>query len=137
MMLVFFLLRTGFLVMLPPPLAAAPKTQGIPFAACYVAIALTIFIQQFILFGWAAFFLGTKRDVYEHFQMLSYPLAWINPNFLITPQRSFFDACGIVFANSYFGAFAFWICGNTVGAIFRRNRVTQLSITSSEVDIDD
>jgi hypothetical protein len=137
MILASFILRTGFLMVFPPPLAVAPKTQGIPFAVCYVVFALTVFIQQFILFGWAAFLFGTKRELYEHLEMLSYPIAWINPKFLITPQNSFFDVCGVLLANSYFGAFTYWVCANTVRAIFRRSRVTQLSITDSEVDIAD
>ena len=81
--------------------------------------------------------MGSRQDLYDHFQMLSVPLAWINPNCLITPEKSFLDVCGIILANSYFGAFFLWLCGNGVRAVFRRNRVTRMSITDVPPDSDD
>ena len=131
------MLRVLFVAVVPPPLVLPRKGYGIPFAACYVGIVLTIFIQQFTVLGWAVYILGSKRDVFEHFEMLSYPLAWIDSNFLITPSKSVGDISGILAANSYFGAFAAWICANIVHAVFRRNKVAQLGITSPPVDLDD
>lgn len=137
MLAVALLLRAAVLGVFPAPLSVAPQSDGIPFAGCYLALALIILIEQFILFGWAIVVMGSRQDLYDHFQILSYPLAWINPNFLITPQRSFLDVCGILMANSYFGAFAFWLCGNGVRAVFRRNRVTRMTITDAPEDSDD
>ena len=138
LLVIALVLRMACIALIPPPLLVARKGEGIPFAACYIGLALTIIIQQFIVIGWAIVILGgSKRDLYEHFEMLSIPLAWINQNFLITPSRSILDVFGILLANSYFGAFALWACGNAVHAIFLRNRVTQLGITDSKVDSDD
>jgi hypothetical protein len=137
MMFIALLLRIVTLATLPTPLAVAPMNEGIPFAGCYLGLALIIFIEQFVLFGWGIVAMGSRQDLYDHFQMLSVPLAWINPNFLITPQRSFSDVCGILLANSYFGAFTMWLCANGVRAIFRRNRVTRMSITDAPSDSDD
>jgi hypothetical protein len=137
MMFIALTLRIVTLAALPAPLSVAPNHEGIPFAGCYLALALIIFIEQFILFGWGIVAMGSRQDLYDHFQMLSVPLAWINPNFLITPQRGFLDVCGILLANSYFGAFAMWSCANTVRAVFRRNRVTRMSITDAPSDSDD
>ena len=132
------IVRMAFIALIPPPLLVAKKGEGIPFAACYVGLALTIVIQQFIVIGWVIVILGgAKRDLYEHFEMLSTPLSWINQNFLITPSRSIVDVCGILLGNSYFAAFATWACANTVHAVFLRNRVTQLGITDSKVELDD
>jgi hypothetical protein len=137
MMFIALLLRAGMLGVFPPPLSLAPKGDGIPFAACYLGLALIIFVEQFIFFGWGIVAMGSRQDLYDHFQMLSVPLAWINPNFLITPEKSFLDVCGIILANSYFGAFFLWLCGNGVRAVFRRNRVTRMSITDVPPDSDD
>jgi hypothetical protein len=137
MLVVAFLLRMGGLAVFIPPLSIAPKGEGVPFAGCYLALVFIIFIEQFILFGWAIVLMGTRQDLYEHFAMLSYPLAWVNPNFLISPQRSFLDTCGVLLANSYFGAFALWFFANLAGAVFRRNRVTRMSISDTPPDPDD
>jgi hypothetical protein len=137
MMLTALFLRATMLGVFAPPLSVAPKGEGIPFALCYLTLGLVIFVEQFVLFGWGIVAMGSQQDLYDHFQMLSAPLMWINPNFLITPDRTFLDVCGILLANSYFAAFFLWLCGNGVRAVFRRNRVTRMSITDAPSDSDD
>ena len=123
--------------MLPPPLVRPRKGDGLSFAACYFYAALMVVLWEFVLFGWAIVILGTKQELYRHLLELSYPIALLSHNFLITSRKSLIDVCGVLLANSYFFAFGLWLCANAVHAVLRRNRVTQLGITDSNVDRED
>jgi len=137
MLLTALALRTGFLTALPPPLVCPRKGRGISFGDCYIRTAWAMVSVGFALEGWAIVVLGTKQELHEHLLALSYPIALLSRNFLITSRRSLIDVLGVLLANSYFGAFAIWLCVNAVHAVLRRNRVAQLGITGSNVDPED
>ena len=137
MLLTALVLRAGFLAALPPPLVRPRKGDGISFGDCYIRTAWAMVAVGFALEGWAIVILGTKQEFHEHLLELSYPIALLSQNFLITSRRSLTDALGVLLANSYFGAFAIWLCVNAVHAVLRRNRVAQLGITHSNVDTED
>jgi hypothetical protein len=69
--------------------------------------------------------------------MLSIPLAWISPNFLITPSKNFFDLCGIILGNSAFFGPLMFACYQCVRWAFRRNRPIQLSLSNINPTVDD
>jgi hypothetical protein len=80
---------------------------------------------------------ASQRELLEYLEMLSLPLAWISPNFLITPAKSLLDVCGVILGNSaFFGSLVFALY-QLVRWAPRRNRSTQLSISASNSTGDD
>ena len=119
-----------------------PKKQGViqRNLALFLAfwLGLTALGMTFgTIYGWGAFFLGSKGDVGEVTDFWSVPLAWINPAFRINPHKSFLAVLGIIAANSYFYALVLTLIFKFVHGIMQRNRVTQLSIGGTRVGDDD
>ena len=127
-----------FLDVVPPWLKQGHNQPRITLVSSWLGVALTVFLVEFLGFGAVHVLFGTsRRELLEFLWMLSEPLAWISPNFLITPARSFFDVCGVILGNSvFFGSltFAFY---QTVRWAFRRARPTQLSLSNSGSTEDD
>jgi hypothetical protein len=127
-----------FLNVVPPWLKQGHAQPRITLVSSWLSVALTVFLVEFMGFGALYVFFGSsRRELLEHLAMLSMPLAWISPNFLITPSRTFFDLCGIILGNSAFFGPLMFACYQTVRWAFRRSRPTQLSLSISNPTADD
>jgi hypothetical protein len=88
--------------------------------------------------GWGAFLLGSsQRDLREIVDLWSLPLGWVNPAFIVRPERNFVAVLGIVAANSYFYTLGIMLTYEVVHGLLQRNRITQLSLSSPPVIDDD
>ena len=88
--------------------------------------------------GWLATFFGAPRqDVAEIGDIFSLPLGFINPAFIIRPEKGLAEVLGIVTANCYFYALGLTFVFKVVHGFLRRSRVTQLRISSTTRDDDD
>ncbi len=108
----------------------------------FVAAFLTVFVQlftiEFVAFGIAYILLGAKSsEIQELLFDLSIPLVWFSSQFLLTTNRSFVEACGVMMGNSLLLAIPLFGCVKIVQAAFRRNRVTQIGIGGVTDDSDD
>jgi len=127
-----------FMALVPPWLKRGHNQPRITFVSSWLGAALTVFLVEFLGFGAAYLVLGaSQRELRELLQMLSVPLAWISPNFLITPDKSFLDVCGIILGNSFFFGLPLFACYESVRWFFRKNRPVQLSITHTNPADDD
>ncbi len=107
----------------------------ITFVASFLGVFVTLFTVEFIGFLTAFVLLGANpREVQEQLEFLSEPLRWFSPQFLITPDKSFLDVCGIMLGNSFFLGIPFVLCGKAIQYVMRRNRVVQLGIDHSVED---
>ena len=102
-------------------------------------IGLILFAVAYGFFtGWLAALLGASRqDVAEIGDIFSLPLGFINPAFIIRPEKGLAEVLGIVTANSYFNALVLTVVFKVVHGFLRRSRVTQLGISSTTLDDDD
>jgi len=108
------------------------------FGAVFVGVFVTIFTVEFVGFLLAHVVLGAKlSEIREHLFILSEPLVWLSPQFLITPEASFMDVCGVMFANSFVIAIPLFLCVKVVKSALRRNQVTQIHIDGSVDHTDD
>jgi hypothetical protein len=114
-----------------------PQPKFTLVAAC-VTVFATVFAVEFVGFAVAYIVLGAKpSEIKEQLYRLSMPLALFNSQFLITPEKRFVDACGVMVGNSLLIALPIFGCVKVVQAAFRRNRVTQIGITDSVDESDD
>ena len=133
------------LIPLPlPPLAIAkgpPRKAGWQrnlrlFLLIWMGLTLFILAYGFVL-GWGAFLLGqSPQDLREVMDMWSVPLGWVNPAFVVRPEKSFVAVLGIVAANCYFYALGIVLTFKFVHGMLRRGRVTELGL-SGHTDEDD
>ena len=108
----------------------------IPFIVFFFTAVLMSFAYVFVALGWLSFLLGSRRDLIEQLQGLSFPLGQLWPRFLISPQVSFADVLGVVFANSLFWGLVLLVCFRVAQAGLRRGRVQQIGL-SGDVDQDE
>jgi hypothetical protein len=126
------------MIVVPPWLKQGRNQPRLTIVGSWLTAALSVFLVEFLGFVSAHLLLGaSQRELQEHLQILSLPLAWISPNFLITPARSFFDVCGGILGNSIFFGMLIFVFYQPVRWAFRRNRPTQLSISNSNPTKDD
>ncbi|MGA2966304.1 MAG: hypothetical protein ABSD64_08835 [Terriglobales bacterium] len=122
-----------FMTVVPPWLKQGRNQPRITVVSAWLGAAMTVFLVEFLLLGAAHVLLGASRpELLEHLWMLSMPLAWINPNFLLTPAKSFPDVCGVILGNSVFFGSLMFACYQIVCWAFRRARPTRLSISDSD-----
>jgi hypothetical protein len=82
--------------------------------------------------GWAYIILhASKADFQDHLNLFSLPLGMISGNFVITPQKSFFDVCGILFGNCFFYAFVLSLLHRFGYFLIHRNRVTRMNLAAA------
>jgi hypothetical protein len=102
------------------------------FIAAFLGTFVSMFVCQFVAFLALSFLVGARSaDIQELLGMLSVPLAWISPQFLITPKRNFFDVCGIMLGNSFLIALPVFIAVKIVQSTMRRNKTMQIGINGS------
>jgi hypothetical protein len=127
-----------FIVLVSPWLSKGHTQPRITFAVMYLSAVTSMFVVEFLGFGAMILLLGNASDVRDHLEMLSMPLVWISGNFLITKDKDFSDVCGILLGNSFFLGLLGFACYQPIRWVFRRNRLTQLSITDRpSIDDDD
>jgi hypothetical protein len=107
------------------------------FLAIWAGTTFTLVGYIYIL-AWIAFFIGAShRDIIEISDMASYPLAWINPWFIVRVNKTFAVVAAISAGNSIFYAVALTACFKIVRRAFRRSRVIELSIKGTAVGAED
>ena len=114
-----------------------PQPQ-VTLVTTFLAVFLSFFGVEFL--GFLSLYIvlgGRPANIREHLAMLSSPLMWMSPQFLITPDRGFLDAFGIMLGNSFLISLPVFLCVRIVQAVFRRNRVTQIALSGSVDDDDD
>jgi hypothetical protein len=131
-----------FIRLIPLRLRSGRQQPKIRMMSTYLGMVstvfLAVFLTEFLGLGGLMFITGaTRNNVQEHFQILSMPLAWISTNFLITPNNSFSDVCGVILGNSFFYGLLMFTCYQPIRWIFRRSRPTQLSLTGGLPTDDD
>jgi hypothetical protein len=127
-----------FSIAVPPKLVVGTYQPRVSLLSAWLGAALTIFVVEYLLFGSAYVFLkASPSDLQEHLTMLSLPLAWINRNFLTTPQKTFFDVCGVILGNSIFYGLIMYACYQPVRWAFRKAQPTQLSISGKNPTAED
>lgn len=100
---------------------------SIVFVLCY----------GFVL-GWIIFLIsGSRQEILFSTELWSIPLGFINPAFVVRPEKSFVAVIGIVSANCYFWALGLTLLFKVVHQLLRRNRVTELGISGRTQDDDD
>lgn len=127
----------AFIVLVPPWLKQGSNQPRVTIVSSFLGAAMTIFLVEFLGFTAVILLLGSKRDLQEHLDMLSWPLAWINPNFLITPDKALSDVCGVILGNSFFFGLLLFACYQAVRWAFRRARVQRLWLSGTNPTDDD
>jgi hypothetical protein len=123
---------------LPPAYERGYAQPQITFVTTFLSVFVSVFAIEFVFFLFAYIVLGGKpSEVQEHLEMLSEPMRWFSQQFLITPEKSFVDACGVMLGNSFLVAIPVFLCVKVVQVVFRRNRVMQIGIGGSVDDSDD
>ena len=132
---------------LGPPLLVAggpPKKKPgviqsnlVLFLTWWFVLAVFLLCYSYIV-SWITYFLGgSHRDVLEAADMFSYPLRWINPALVVSPDKGFVAVIGIVSANCYFYALGLTLVFKIVHERLRRNRVTELGLSGKTMDDSD
>jgi predicted RNA-binding Zn-ribbon protein involved in translation (DUF1610 family) len=127
-----------FIIIVPPWLKRGHNQPKITIVSSWLGTALSVFVFEFLGFGTAYVLLGASQsELQELLDMLSSPLAWISPNFLLTPAKSLLDVCGVILGNSVFFGLLIFACYQLVWRALRRTRPTRLSISGSNDTEDD
>lgn len=130
-------LRLLLMLYFPLKLELGREKFRASYIACVIGTAIALFAVEFVGFGWMGMAVGaSKQEMAEHLEFLSVPLGWLSHAFIIRPDKTFLDVCGIILGNSFFYGFGLYICFNVVHAAFRKNRVMQMNISGS-IDITD
>ncbi len=121
----------------PPWFTTVNRAHRPYFLACFLGVAFVTYALTFVIEGWAYWILGASMaETQEKLEMLSLPLAWVWPQFLVTPRVSLIDVLGVILANSLFYSILILICWRFVRFVFNRNRVTRIGVTADS-DIED
>jgi hypothetical protein len=128
-------------MLVPPRFERGPGRAGIPFIGWYLICCAFIFLY-WTGWGWLHVLLGASKDeVQENLNFFSLPLGMVFRGFVLTPQRSFVDLCGILFANCFFYALALYLLYRFGGFLIRRDRVTRMDLftnpVSEQVELED
>lgn len=127
-----------FLNVVPPWLKPGNNQPRLTLVSSWLTAAFWVFLIEFMGFGTVyVLFGGSRLELLEHLTMLSLHMALISSNFLITPARSFFDACGVILGNSVFFGTLMFTCYQIVHRAFRRARPAQFSLSRSNPTEDD
>lgn len=103
----------------------------------WFAIGFTMYVQQFVLMGWAKLILGAKEwDWQTQWDVLSIPLGWFDGFFVIQPEYGFFHVTFIIFANSYVWAAVIFPILRFVQKRLRANSTVQLGLHSEVIEMD-
>ncbi len=80
-----------------------------------------------------------SREAYQdNLETLSLPLALLNRNFLLNPDKRFSDICGVLLGNSVIYGLVVFACYKVVHRAFLKSKVTQLSLSpKNPTDEDD
>lgn len=116
-------------VMLPPWLKEGTTQFRFTFMTAFFLGAIDIFVVVFVIFTVAILLLGTKADVREHLELLSWPLDLISRNFRITPEKRFTDVCGVILGEGLLYGSVFFACFRMVDWARRKGRPTQLLLS--------
>lgn len=102
-------------------------------------LACTLFMVAYgFVMGWGAFLFGSsKQDLREIADFWSLPLGWVNPAFIVRPEKNFVAVLGIVAANSYFYTLGIMLTYEAVHGLLQRNRTTQLGLSGPPASDDD
>lgn len=124
-------------MMLPPWLKKGTYQFTFSLGQAFIIAVIDIFLVMFVLGTLVILILGSKADVRQHLEELSWPLVAISRNFLITPQKTFIDVCGILLGNSAFYGLVWFGCVSWVRWSSRRVRTIRLSLSGKNPTDED
>lgn len=107
------------------------------FVSAWLGCTLYMTVYGYLIGSWAFSLGASPQEVRESLGLWSIPLGLANSAFVVTPDKPFVTDLGIIAANSYFYAFGLTFVYKTVHTILHRSRVTQLSISGTEIGDDD
>lgn len=138
-LVLFWPLAAFVLSAIVPPIYERGYTQPhVTFVSILLAVFASVFTVEFVIMLFLHTILGAKPwETSEQLGMLSAPLAFFSRQFLITPETNFVDACGVMLGNSFLIAIPVFVCAKVVPSMLRRNRTTQIGISSSGDQDDD
>ncbi len=138
LLLLIPIVRTVVRALTPAWFTFAHKSHKSPFLVCYIS---ALFIAYFVMYqgyGWIYVLLHASRsETQENLEILSVPIAWFFPQFLITPQSEFLDLLGVIATNSLFYAIPVLICWKVAQRVLRRNRVIRMGLSGTQIDDGD
>jgi hypothetical protein len=138
LVLLWLLITFVLSIVVPPTYEPGYLQPQLTFVAAFIGMFLTVFLVEFVGFLTLYIVLGAKpADIQEELEMLSEPLRWFGPQFLITPHKGFLDVCGIILGNSFFIGIPVFLCTRLVQLRLRRGRVLQMGIASPLDETDD
>ncbi len=117
------------LALIPPWLQLGSYQAKLTVVSSFLGATMVMFFVNLTGFGGFILLAGSKQDLRRHLAMLSAPLTWASPNFLVTPESSYSQMCGVLLGNSFFYGLTFFACYKFVHRAFRRARLTQLSLS--------
>jgi hypothetical protein len=118
----------------PPP---GPIARNIKlFLGIWFAIVALVLLEGYV-FGWLAYIIGSRQEVIESIDLWSVPLGFVNPAFVVRPEKDLVEVIGIVSANGYFWAMGLTLVFKFVHSRMRNSRVTELAISGSSVEEED
>lgn len=118
----------------PPP---GPIARNLKlFLAVWFATVALVLLEGYV-FGWLAYLVGSRQEVIESTDLWSVPLGFVNPAFVVRPEKDLVGVIGIVSANGYFWALGLTLVFKFVHSRMRSNRVTELAISGSSVEEED
>jgi hypothetical protein len=107
------------------------------FLIFWFACVVVVLTYGFVM-GWVMYLVGgSRRDMVEMTDSWSIPFGWVNSAFIIRPEKSLAAVIGIVTANCYVWALGLTLVYKSVHYLRRRNRVTELGISTKTLDEDD
>lgn len=138
-LVLFWLLITFVLrIILPATYETGYPQPQITFVSAFLGMFITLFLVEFLAFLTLYVALGAKpAEVQEHLWIMSEPLVFFDQQFLITPEKTFLDVCGILLGNSFLIGIPFFVSVKIVQFFLRRNRALQIGIEGSFDKTDD
>jgi hypothetical protein len=138
-LVLFWLLITFVLhIILPATYEPGYPQPRITFVSVFLGMFVTFFLVEFLAFLTLYVALGAKPvELQEHLWIMSEPLVFFDQQFLITPEKTFVDVCGILLGNSFLIGIPVFVSSKVVQFFLRRNRVLQIGIETSFDKTDD
>ncbi len=138
-LLLLWVLITFVLSAIVPATYERGETQlQVTFVAAFVGVFISVFTVEFVGFLAACVLLGAApAEIQEQLDTLSVPLGWFSRQFVIRPEKSFLDACGIMLGNSFLIGIPVFLCVKGVQSVLRRNRAIRIGIDHSDDSTDD
>lgn len=119
-------------LLVPATFKIGTGKQKIPFIFWYIGLCVFT-IAYWSCWGWLHVLLGaSKGEFQENLDIFSLPLGMIGGQFVITPDKTFADVCGILCGNAFFYTLVWFLLYRFGHSLIQRNRVTRLDLSAPD-----